>query len=70
MNWDGSDYYEWKWIKASGNFLLKAGNEDKRKMLDRYSLGQFSQEVLNLNEDSKITKEQIQDFGKQALEQR
>lgn len=39
-------------------------------MLDKYSLGQFSQEVLNLNEDSKITKEQIQDFGKQALEQR
>lgn len=63
------DKKEWKWIKACGSFLLKAGDDDMKKTLKRYALGQFSQEELDLNINSEFKKEDIQVFAKQLLEQ-
>ncbi|WP_027399781.1 hypothetical protein [Anaerovorax odorimutans] len=59
---------EWKWIEACGKFLLKADNAEMKNTLERYALGQFSKEELELNENSEITKEEMQDFAIQTLE--
>ncbi len=61
---------EWKWIKACGSFLLKAGDNDMKYTLQRYASGQFLQEELEMNKDSGITKEEMQAFAKQILEQK
>lgn len=61
---------EWKWIKICGSFLLNVGNDDMKKTLERYALGQFLQEELDLNINSKYKKEDMQVFAKQVLEQK
>ncbi len=60
---------EWRWVKACGSFLLKAGDHDMRELLERYASGQFTQEELELNKNSEIKKEDIMAFSKQMLEQ-
>ena len=61
---------EWRWIKACGIFLLKAGDEDIRKTLERYASGQFTQEEIALNKKSIYKKEDMQAYAKQVLEQK
>ena len=58
---------QWEWIKECGNFLLKAGDEDTKLTIERYARGQFSQEELNVNKNSKIDKEHIQSIAEQIL---
>lgn len=61
---------EWKWIKACGSFLIKAGDGDMKKTLARYATGRFSQEEIVINKNSEIAKESMKTFAKQALEQK
>lgn len=61
---------QWKWVKACGSFLLKAGDGDMRKTLERYSEGQFTQEELDLNKNSEIKQADMQVLSKQILEQK
>ncbi len=61
---------EWKWIEFFGKFLMKADDSEIKKTLERYSLGQFTQDELDLNKDSEIKKEDMQAFAKQVLEQK
>lgn len=60
---------DWKWIKACAGFLLKAGDTDVKKTLERYSAGQFTVEELDQNKNSEIKKEDMMDFSKKLLEQ-
>lgn len=47
---------------------LKAGDDDIKRILTRYALGQFTQEELDLNINSEFKKEDKQLFEKQVLE--
>lgn len=60
---------EWKWIKVCGNYLYMAGDKDMKKLLNRYSLGQFTKSELELNIYSEFSKEDMQDFALKVLEQ-
>ncbi|MPN27223.1 hypothetical protein SDC9_174651 [bioreactor metagenome] len=61
---------DWKWIKACAGFLLKAGDTDVKKTLERYSAGQFTVEELDQNKNSEIKKEDMMEFAKKLLEQK
>lgn len=58
---------DWKWIKKCGGFLMKAGDIDTKKTLERYAMGQFTVEELDQNKNSEIKKEDIIDFAKMLL---
>lgn len=60
---------EWKWIKALGNLLINAGDVEMKNTLQRYASNQFTQEELELNKNSEITKEEMQSYAQQVLEQ-
>ncbi len=59
---------EWKWIKGCGSLLVRAGDENIKKTLERYAIGQFTNEDLEVNKNNDITKEDIQAYSKQVLE--
>lgn len=61
---------DWKWVKACGGFLIKAGDTDAKKTLERYAAGQFTAEELEQNKNSEIKKEDMMDFAKKLLEQK
>ena len=61
---------DWKWIKTCGGFLLKAGDTDVKKTLERYATGQFTAEELDQNKNSEIKKEDMMEFAKKLLEQK
>jgi len=58
----------WLWIKPCGEFLIRAGDTEIKKELERYAAGQFSAEELDKNKNSEIKKEDIIDFSKKLLE--
>lgn len=60
---------DWKWITACGKFLLKAGDEEIRKTLERYASAEFTTEELELNKTSTLNKEDMQTFAQQLLRQ-
>lgn len=58
---------EWKWIKACAKFLIKSGDSDILNRLQNYAINEFTQEEIEINENSKITKEDIQLLSKKLL---
>jgi hypothetical protein len=58
---------EWKWIEACAKFLITSGDSDILSRLQNYDKGQFTQEEIEINKNSEITKEEIQSFSKQFL---
>jgi len=64
------DTKEWKWIKNFSKFLLKAGNKQIRKTLEKYASANFTKEELEINKNSGIKKEDMIAFAKQTLEQK
>ena len=61
---------DWRWVKACGGFLTKAGDSDAKKTLERYATGQFTPEELEQNKNSEIKREDMMDFAKKLLEQK
>jgi hypothetical protein len=61
---------EWIWVQNCGRYLLESGDKDMRNTIERYAKAQFTQEELDLNRNSKITKEQMVTFAKQILGQK
>lgn len=61
---------EWIWVQICGSYLLESGDKDMRSTIERYAKAQFTQEELDLNQNSKITKEQMVSFAKQILGQK
>ena len=59
---------QWNWIKACGNFLLEAGDEATKQLLERYAKGQFTEEEIELNKDGSLTEEEMQSFAEQVLQ--
>ncbi|MDF2822210.1 MAG: hypothetical protein K0R15_2658 [Clostridiales bacterium] len=60
---------DWKWIKICGNYLYKAGDDDMKQLLLKYSLGQFTNSELDSNINSEFSKEDMQEFAIQVLNQ-
>lgn len=58
---------EWIWIQKCGRYLLESGDNDMKNTFERYAKGQFTQEEIDLNRNSQITKEQMQSFASQVL---
>ncbi len=58
---------DWKWISVCGGFLLRAGDDEMRKTLEQYALGQFEQEELETNKDSELTREEMQTLAHSIL---
>lgn len=61
---------DWKWIDFFGKFLIDAEDSDMKKTLERYSNGQFTQEELDLNKNSKIKKDKMQSLAKKIIEKK
>lgn len=61
---------EWKWVEFFGKFLLKTGDNEIRKTLERYASNNFTKEELDINKNSEIKREDIIVFAKQMLEQK
>lgn len=59
---------DWKWIKACGGFLVKSGDYDMKKTLERYAIGQFTSEELEQNNGGEINKEDMQAFANKLLD--
>jgi len=59
---------EWYWIKYCGKFLLKAGDNEVKETLERYAFGQFTEEELDINRNSDISKEDMKFAAKQILQ--
>ncbi|MDP4181240.1 MAG: hypothetical protein Q8942_09130 [Bacillota bacterium] len=59
---------EWKLVKDCGKLLLNAGDEEIKKTLERYALGKFSDEELEINKNSDIKKDDMTAYAKQVLE--
>lgn len=62
------DKNEWKWIEVCAEFLINSGNSDIINRLQNYANGKFTQEEIEINKNSDITKEDIQLFSKQLLQ--
>jgi hypothetical protein len=60
---------EWKWVEACGAFLMNSGDHDVIQTLTRYAQGSFTQEELDINKNSMITKDDIQDYAKRLINQ-
>lgn len=58
---------DWKWIKICGKFLLNHDDEYMKQTLERYAKGNFTQEELDFNSLSDLTKEDMQKFAKSTL---
>ncbi len=58
---------QWKWLDVFGDFLVRANDEETILILKRYSKGQFFSEEIDMNNNSGITQQHIQDLSKRIL---
>lgn len=59
---------EWKWVKACAIFLINSGNIDIMGRLQNYAKGIFTQEEIEINKNSEVTKGDMQSFSKNLLQ--
>ena len=60
---------EWLWLRNIGKFLVMLGDDEVKSVFQRYSLGDFIQEELEVNQNSEITKKQMLIFAQKVLKE-
>jgi len=59
----------WKWFKVFSEFMVKAKDDYTIELLQRYSKNEFSDDEIKRNKDSGYTKEEIQKFSSDILDE-
>lgn len=62
------DKAEWKWVKAFSKFLITSGNSDVLEHLQNYVKGEFTENKIDLNKNSEITKEEMKIISETLLQ--
>ncbi len=58
---------EWYWVELFGKLLLSTGDSDIVSTIERYAQGEFTQEELEINNNSEMTELQIQQYAIELL---